>query len=58
MSAYEFAFSYFTLHLPEDHPIKEEYMGCIRPLVPISVVFASVVRGSIEAPFEYAKVST
>lgn len=30
--------------------------GCIRPLVPVSVVFASFVRGSIEAPFEYAKV--
>ena len=56
MSAYEFAFSWITLNRPPDDPLKKEYFGCIRPLVPVSVVFASFIRGSIEAPFEYAKL--
>lgn len=56
MSAYEFGFSYFTLNYPKDHFVNTEQFGCVRPLVPISVVFASVMRGCIESPFEYAKL--
>ena len=56
MSAYEFSFSYFTLNYPKDHFMNTEQLGFIRPVVPISVVFASVMRGAIEGPFEYAKL--
>lgn len=48
LSGYEFTFTYITLHTPDDHFLKKEYLGCLRPMVPVSVVCASLARGVIE----------
>jgi solute carrier family 25 (mitochondrial carnitine/acylcarnitine transporter), member 20/29 len=56
MSAYEATFTYVELNFERDHPLRTEYFGFVRPVVPVSVTCASFCRGLIEAPFEYAKV--
>ena len=48
LSGYEFTFTYITLHTPDDHFLKREFFGCVRPMVPVSVVCASLARGVIE----------
>lgn len=48
LSGYEFTFTYITLHTGEDHFLKKEYFGCLRLMVPVSVVCASLARGFIE----------
>ena len=56
LSAYEFAFTYFSQNYEENHWINQDYMGGIRPVVLASAFFASTVRSGVEQPVEYAKV--
>eukprot|EP00602_Paraphysomonas_sp_CaronLab_P001538 CAMPEP_0185030948 /NCGR_PEP_ID=MMETSP1103-20130426/18116_1 /TAXON_ID=36769 /ORGANISM="Paraphysomonas bandaiensis, Strain Caron Lab Isolate" /LENGTH=197 /DNA_ID=CAMNT_0027566265 /DNA_START=267 /DNA_END=860 /DNA_ORIENTATION=- len=56
ISGYETSFSYIHLNYDSDHFLNREFMGFLRPIVPLSVIFASISRGLIEAPFEYAKL--
>ncbi len=53
MSSYEFSFSYIELNFDSTHPLKQEYLYCIRPIVPLSVVFCSLFRGVIEGIMYY-----
>lgn len=48
MSGYEYTFTYIQLHTPDDHVLKRELFGGIRPMVPVAVVCASLFRGVIE----------
>ena len=56
LSAYKFAFTYFSQNYEENHWINQDYMGGIRPVVLASAFFASTVRSGVEQPVEYAKV--
>ena len=56
LSAYEFAFTYFSQNYDANHWINQDYMGGIRPVVLASAFFASTIRSGIEQPVEYAKV--
>ena len=57
MSSYELSFTYFEKTLPASSPMKQEYLGCVRPMVVASSVFCSLCRVLVEAPVEQAKVS-
>ena len=46
MGAYEFSYSSIDLHCPADHGLKTELFGFLRPIVPVSVVFCSLMRGA------------
>ena len=48
LSAYEFGYTLIHLNTPEDHCLKQEYFGLIRPVVPLACMLGAVVRGIIE----------
>ena len=48
LGGYELSFSFIHLNFPENHILKREYLGCVRPVVVVSVVFCSLARGVIE----------
>jgi hypothetical protein len=48
LSAYEFGYTYIHLNTEDDHFLKREYLGLIRPMVPVACMFGAVVRGTIE----------
>lgn len=48
LSAYEFGFTFLHLNIEDDHFLKNEYLGCVRPMVPLACLFGAVVRGTIE----------
>jgi hypothetical protein len=51
LSGYELSFSYFHLNFPDDHIIKHEIFGFVRPMVVVSVIFSSLMRGMIEGKY-------
>ena len=56
LSAYEFAFTHIEQNYPDDHFVKQEMVGGLRPVVLASAFFASAARSGLENPIEYAKV--
>ena len=48
IGAYELSYSFIHLNFDENHPLKREYAGILRPIVLISVMFCSTTRGVIE----------
>ena len=50
MSSYEFAYTYFDKHFEDSHAIKTELGPTgLRPMVPLSSLFASMCRGVVES---------
>lgn len=56
LSAYEYAFTYFSQNYEPNHFINQEHLGYFRPVTLASALFASTVRSGLENPIEYAKV--
>ena len=54
MSGYEFA--YTSCEQSSHTFLREELIWGIRPMVPLSSIFAASVRALVESPIEYAKV--
>ena len=54
MSGYEFA--YTSCEQSNHTVLREELIWGIRPMVPLSSIFAASVRALVESPIEYAKV--
>ena len=48
ISAYEYTYTYITLHYDEDSFLKREYLSVFRPMVPLAATIASIARGLIE----------
>jgi hypothetical protein len=48
ISGFEFMYTYTSLNFEDDHFLKKEYIGFLRPLVPLSVLFSSFARGIVE----------
>jgi len=55
MSSYEATYTYFDKY-DKDHWMNQEYCGIFRPLVVIGAFNASMFRGIVENPIEYAKL--
>jgi hypothetical protein len=47
-STVDFGYTYIHLNTEDDHFLKREYLGLIRPMVPVACMFGAVVRGTIE----------
>ena len=56
ISSYEYAVTWFENHTDDDSIFKKPIFLGLRPLIPVSTLFAAVARGVIESPIEYAKV--
>ena len=56
ISSYEYAVTWFENHTNDDSIFKKPIFLGLRPLIPVSTLFAAVARGIIESPIEYAKV--
>ena len=49
ISSYEFAFTYIELNFDHDDFIKKEIFYGLRPLVPLSSIFAASIRVIVES---------
>ena len=58
LSAYEFGYTCIQLNVEEDHFLKRELLGIVRPMVPLACVLGAVVRGTIEGEFNVGEVFT
>jgi len=56
ISSYEYAITWCENHTANDSALKKPLFLGLRPLVPISTLFAAAMRGIIESPIEYAKI--
>ena len=56
MSSYELSFTYLEA-FPDEHLVKGEHFGCVRPVVVFSAIFCALCRTVVEAPIEQAKVT-
>eukprot|EP01038_Epipyxis_sp_PR26KG_P008439 gene8439-11416_t len=58
MSSYEYSFTWLEKNCEGDWGtfVRNDLIFGIRPIVPISSVFAATLRGVLESPIEYAKV--
>ncbi len=48
MSGYEISYTFIELNASPDSFLKQEVFGFVKPAVPVSVVFCSLVRGLVE----------
>lgn len=55
MSSYELCFTYLEA-FPDEHLVKAEHFGCVRPVIVFSAIFCALCRTVVEAPIEQAKV--
>lgn len=55
MSTYEASYTYFEGNYDKSHFVNQEY-GIFRPLVIVGAFNASIFRGIVENPIEYAKL--
>ena len=51
MSGYEMSYTFIELNAPSDSWLKQEFLGFVKPAVPVSVVFCSLARGLVEGFF-------
>lgn len=56
ISSYEYTVTWFENNCTEDSIFKTPLWLGLRPLIPISTLFAAFARGVIESPIEYAKI--